>query len=284
MKKKGIIIAIILLLALLAGVLILVFALKDKPPEDEKPAKPIFGVWWWNDELDDTYLEFAKSQNITEIYYCSSKFNNETANFIKNAKDKEMSVYWLAGEYEWIYDYESLKNKLNKFIKYQTDYEYKFSGVHFDIEPHQHPEFDTKRTEIIGKFVELCFNLKQDYPTLYIEYDLPFWLEDEITFNGSTKPAYQFVIDYASKVTLMSYRDTSETIYSVSKDEIEYAKSVGKTLNLGVETKSSEGDNVSFMEEGKLAMLTELAKLRNLIPSNFGITVHQIYTWKTLQD
>ncbi len=280
MKKKSLIITTILIAIALIIVLVVVLVVKNK----KTSPKPIFGVWWWNDELDNSYLDFASKQNITEIYYCSSKFNSETENFIKTAKQKGISVYWLTGEYEWLYDYQKLKNKIAEFSEYQNIYNYKFSGVHFDIEPHQHPEFENKRTEIIGKFVELCFNLKQDYPDFYIEYDLPFWLDDEITFNGKTKPAYQFIIDYSSKVTLMSYRDTSEEIYSVSKDEIEYALSVGKTLNLGVETKSNEGDKVSFMEEGKQVMLNEIKKLRELIPSNFGVVVHQIYTWHNLQD
>ncbi len=282
MKKKSLIITIILISFVLVGSVTLTLLLKKK--NENPPQEQNFGVWWWNDELDDEYLDFAKEQNITEIYYCSSKFNQETESFIEKANKKEISVFWLAGEYQWLEDYESLKTKLNKFIQFQNSHESKFSGVHFDIEPHQHPDFDTKRADLIEKFVELCYNFSQDYPTLYIEYDIPFWLDDEITFNGKTKPAYQFIIDYSSKVTLMSYRDTSERIYSVSEDEINYAKSVNKSLNLGVETKSSEGDQVSFMEEGKTAMLTELEKLRKLIPSNFGIVVHQIYTWASLKD
>ena len=111
---------------------------------------------------------------------------------------------------------------------------------------------------------------------------MPFWLDDDVTLLGKTKRAYEHIIDNANRVTLMSYRDTAEAIFNVSKDEIEYAKLVGKILNLGVETKSSEGDNVSFQEEGKSVMYSEIEKLRNKIPSNFGVSIHQIATWKDL--
>ena len=32
------------------------------------------GIWWWDDTLDDTYLNFARDNNVTEIYYCSDDF------------------------------------------------------------------------------------------------------------------------------------------------------------------------------------------------------------------
>lgn len=279
MKKKIIIIISILIALALIITLPLVLL------QEEKQAKvQPFGVWWWNDRLDDSYLDFAQQQGVTEIYYCSSKFNNQTESFIDKANKKGIQVFWLAGEYQWIFNYDKVKNKIEEYNSYQQSYKSVFKGIHFDIEPHQHPEFHSKRNEIISKFVELCYQIKTDYPSLYVEYDIPFWLNDEIIIKGQTKPAYQAVIDCASRVTVMSYRDTSQAIYDVAKDEMEYAVKQGKTINFGVETKSSEGDNVSFMEEGKNAMMREIERLRKLILPSCGVVVHQIYTWYNLQD
>ena len=82
----------------------------------------------------------------------------------------------------------------------------------------------------------------------------------------------------------MSYRDEATKMYDVSSDEINYASSLGKKIYLGAETYSLEGDNVSYLEEGKKYMYSELDKLRNLIPSDFGIAIHQIKTWKELKE
>ncbi len=273
---KLIIVSIAILILLIA--MIFLFVKKDNNTQ------PTLGVWWWDDKLDVSYLNFAKSHGVTEIYYCSSEFNQKTENFIRDAHQKGIKVYWLAGEYQWIEDYDSLKINIENYLMYQKNYTYVFSGIHLDIEPHQHPDFKTNRQHIIKKYVELCYSLHMEYPTLYVEYDLPFWLDDEVEINCVSKLAYQHIIDVSSKVTLMSYRDTCEEIYSVSEDEIKYALSVGKTLNLGVETKSKEGDNVSFMEEGKRVMMQEIKKLRALIPSDFGVVIHQIYTWFNLVD
>ena len=82
----------------------------------------------------------------------------------------------------------------------------------------------------------------------------------------------------------MSYRDSSQGIINVSKEEIEYAKENNKTIFLGVETKSNEGDHVSFQEEGKKIMMEEIEKLKKEIPNYFGISIHQIKTWYDLID
>ena len=106
-----------------------------------------------------------------------------------------------------------------------------------------------RRAELITEFVGLTFAVRRDYPDIYFAYDIPCWLDDEITLNGVTRPAYEFIIDNADRVTLMSYRDSCEGILSFAEDEIGYALSAGKVLDLGVET-GEEEDIVTFYEEG----------------------------------
>lgn len=246
---------------------------------------PKFGVWWWNDELDISYLDFASENNITEIYYCSSKFNQQTAEFITLANQKNIKVFYLGGDYRWLTSPDLMTAKIEKYIAYQNTFtNAKFAGIHFDIEPHQDPNFETNRLELIAKLVEIVHQNSIDYPDIYFDYDIPFWLDDEYGFLGVKKCAYMHIIDYADNVTVMSYRDTAQAIFDKAKDEIEYATQQNKTLNLGVETKSSEGDKVSFMEEGKIYMNEQLDILREMLPTNFGIVVHHIKTWHDLPD
>ena len=194
-----------------------------------EPVESVFAVWWWDNRLDESYLDFAVAQGVNEIYYYASSFPARISDFIRSASAKGIKVYWLAGKYEWIEDYASLKEKLRSFLEFQTSSEYKFEGVHFDIEPHQHPEFDARRIELVTEFVELTFAMKRDYPDIRFAYDIPCWLDDEITLNGVTRPAYEFIIDNADRVTMMSYRDSAEGVLSFAEDEINYALSVNKT-------------------------------------------------------
>lgn len=248
-----------------------------------EPVESVFAVWWWDNRLDESYLDFAVAQGVNEIYYYASSFPARISDFIRSASAKGIKVYWLTGKYEWIEDYASLKEKLRSFLEFQTSSEYKFEGVHFDIEPHQHPEFDARRIELVTEFVELTFAMKRDYPDIRFTYDIPCWLDDEITLNGVTRPAYEFIIDKADRVTMMSYRDSAEGVLSFAEDEINYALSVNKTLNLGVET-GEEEDIVTFYEEGAEYMNGQLDLLRETMPAGFGIAVHHIRSWRELTE
>lgn len=249
----------------------------------QAPSENVFAVWWWDNRLDETYLEFAVEQGVNEIYYYASSFSERISDFIRAASAKGIKVYWLQGKYEWIEDYASLKAKLDEFQSFQNASEYKFAGIHFDIEPHQHPEFDARRTELITEFVELTFAVKRDYPEFEVAYDIPCWLDDEVTANGMTKPAYEFIIDNADRVTMMSYRDSAEGVLSFAEDEINYALSVNKTLDLGVKT-GKEEDIVTFYEEGAEYMREQLDILRETMPAGFGIAVHHIRSWRELKE
>ena len=248
-----------------------------------EPVEDVFAVWWWDNRLDETYLKFACEQGVNEIYYYASSFSDRISDFIRAASANGIKVYWLTGKYEWIEDYASLKAKLDEFKSFQNASEYKFAGIHFDIEPHQHPEFDERRAELITEFVELTFAVKRDYPEFEVAYDIPCWLDDEITLNGVTRPAYEFVIDNADRVTLMSYRDSADGVLKFAEDEINYALSAGKVLNLGVET-GEEEDIATFYEEGAEYMNGQLDLLRETAPAGFGIAVHHIRSWRELTE
>ena len=278
MKKK------ILLSIIFSVFVIALIGIVAKLYLNSKGSEETFSIWWWDNRIDTTtYLDFAEDNNINEIYYYSSSLNDKTNSFIEQANSKNIKVYWLIGKYEWIEDNSLLDEKFATYIAYQNEYKNKFEGIHIDIEPHQHPEFKSRRQELITKYVELVIALNNKYKDIKLEYDIPFWLDDKVTIDDITKPAYEFVIDNSSKVTVMSYRDSAEKIYDVAKEEIEYAKVNNKTLNLSVETSQNEDDIVTFYEEGKDYMMNELSKLRDMIPKNFGIAIHHIKSFYELK-
>ena len=282
MKKAIIIITVVAILTAVA--LGLGLGLTLNKDESAVKSKPTLGVWWWDNRIDESYLDFAASKGVTEIYYYTSSFSERISDFIGKANKKNIKVYWLTGKYEWIEDPAELYGLLSEYETFQNTSGYnRFNGIHFDVEPHQHPDFENQRARLISAFVLLVKTLAETYPAYYIAYDLPFWLEDEITIDSVTKPAYQYVFDFASSVTLMSYRDSANGILSVAEEEIEYAKKTGKTLNLGVETGENSDDIVTFFEEGSAYMSDQLKLVRSAIPSSFGIAVHHVKSWKELK-
>ena len=171
---------------------------------------------------------------------------------------------------------------MQKYFDFNQNNVAKFSGVHLDIEPHQFNDFKENRSDYLLKFVEFAYTTKESYSEVEFHYDIPFWFEDEVQHLETTKKVYEHIVDCSSKVVVMSYRDTAEKIYSVAKDEIEYANKMGKQISVSVNMTSTEGDNVSFMEENKVILNAELKKLSNVIKSDFGVCIHHIKTWYNL--
>ena len=245
--------------------------------------KKALGTWWWNKNLDiDEYLKFAVDNDVTEIYFCDYSFTDNFKELLSKANNYSIKVYLLAGEKEWLNDRDNLDELINNYINFQNNNEYKLSGIHLDIEPHQFSDFSTKRNEYLYKLIDLIKTNKELYNNINFDYDIPFWLDDLIEYNNTSKEAYKHIIDYANRVFIMSYRDDANKMYDVSKDEVKYATDNNKILFLSAETYSLEGDQVSYLEEGTTYMLNELNKLRNLIPDNFGIAIHNIKSWKEL--
>ena len=250
-----------------------------------KDEKSPLGVWWWDKKLDlDEYITFAKENNINEIYFCDYHFGDELNELFNITKKNDIKVYLLLGEVEWLENRTSLDTIINNYIDYQNNHQNAFSGIHLDIEPHQMEDFKENRKSYLYSLVDIVKTNKDTYPSINFDYDIPFWLDDKIVFNNEEKETYKHIIDYADRTFLMSYRDTKDAMYDVSKEEIAYAKETNKIVCLGAETYSTEGDHVSYLEEGSRYMMNELTELKKMIPSNFGIAIHHIKSWKNLKE
>ena len=69
-NKVQLFIAVSLLVIIIIGAITgTVLFLSDN--DGNKPAtqnKPLLGVWWWDNRLDSSYLDFAEENGVTEIY------------------------------------------------------------------------------------------------------------------------------------------------------------------------------------------------------------------------
>lgn len=245
--------------------------------------KPLFGVWWWDNRLSDEYLDFASENGINEIYYYTSDFSQKNAQFIGRADGLGIKVYWLCGDYQWIDDINLFYQEMEKFENFQNNNVVKFAGVHLDVEPHQHPQWDNSREKLIEKYIDFVRQVTEKYDDICFDFDIPFWLEDEISYDGQTKEAYKFVFDYADRVFVMSYRDSAQNMADVAKEELLYAAEIDKTIFLSAET-GEEEDIVTYFEEGKSYLNSQLEQLRDIVKEDFGIAIHHIKSWYNLKE
>ncbi|MCD2423416.1 hypothetical protein LQ567_11635 [Niabella pedocola] len=263
-----------------------------------KPGNPLvpginkpLGTWWWsvNKKDWDTYLNFAQQNGVTEIYFSTVDFSETTGGFIEKAAGKGIRVFLLAGSYVWISDRTGFINLMNKYTQYQNTAvgTKRFAGIHLDVEPHQDPTFAQRRAVIMQQYIDFVTWVTSQYSAAgNIDFDIPFWLDDTVLYKGQNRLLYEAVISEATRVFIMSYRDTAAKMYDVSKEEIAFASSLNKQLFLGAETApSSEGDAVSYAEEGKAYMYSEFKKLSILCGNaDYGVSVHHISTWYKLKN
>lgn len=242
-----------------------------------------FGVWWWDYRLSDEYLHFASNNGINEIYYCNSKFNQQNADFIYKANQLDIDVYWLCGEYQWIDDYSLFYSKMEQFLKFQSEYSSIYKGIHLDVEPHQHPNWKTDRENLIIQYIDFVKTITKKYDYIKFDFDLPFWLHDIVNYDGQIKEAYKFILDYADRVFIMSYRDNGEKIIEVAKEELAYAKQENKKIFLSAETSEQE-NMLTFFEEGKEYLYSQIELLKNFVNQDFGFAIHHIKSWYNLKD
>ena len=304
MKNKTKILMVLIAVIVIVSVIIVVFIGKknDNPKDNKNNNGEVFakGVWWWSvSEPDEIYLEFLRKNGVNEIYYADSSFDSTVDNFINKANSLGIKVFFLCEEYQWIDDISSFNELLNEYTEYQNSYENKFSGVHIDVEPHQHPDWNDNndvRIELIERYLNYVKLITTDAENdnISFDFDIPFWYDDYfVEFNGENKEAYKFVIDMADRVFVMSYRDSAERIYSSAENELEYASQKNKKLFLCVETsdQSAESENISFFEEGKNFMNGELETLKQIILdeygekfNGFGFSIHHMKSWYELKD
>jgi len=266
--------------------------------------KNTLGVWWWNIDTiknPDEYLNFLEANHVSEIYLCIDSIGrkslfDEVRVFAKKAKEKGMRIAALTGDKDWINpDNKGFESYVNNFNTYQSQAgdDEKFYAMHLDVEPHQHSEFKDNRPKVMQLFADFVINkaaTEAKKSNTLLEWDIPFWLVDEVKDkDGSEIILAELMAKYCDTLAVMSYRDTAKAMFDVSKEEIEYAKKYNRKIVLGAETKSSEGDNVSYMEEGKRVMYAELSTLKGMMDSavpdqNYGFAIHQVVNWHALKN
>lgn len=277
--------------------LLIVFSTGNRNAAAESAALPIRTTWLWNTVLikssPDELITFSKSQGVRIIYLqISTKVDLPSyKSFIKKAGMNGIEIHALNGAPNWALT--ANQPKLKAFIKWINDYQKsadedeKFKGIHVDIEPYVLPEWKTDWTSIVTQWQTAVDYLvgEADTAGLPISAALPFWL-DNYKAPDSEQTLSSWMISRFHSVTLMSYRDKATAIYDASKNELAEGERLNKIVYTGVETKaSSEGNFITFYEEGYDVLMEQLQQLEKLTSSHAsfgGIAVHDLAGWMDL--
>jgi hypothetical protein len=256
-------------------------------------------TWLWNpwmivnDELGT--LAFIENKKVNKVYVQIDRDISMPVyrSFVEKASSKGIKVYALDGAPDWVAPkgYTSQNQLMNWIGNYQTSSTaaQKFTGVHLDVEPYLYSGWTSNRAATIKSYQSLLTKAKTSASSLNLplEVDIPFWF-DEVNYKNTYGKGLlaEWVIANTNSVTIMAYRDSAEMIIDLVKNEVVLSGKYNKGLVVGVETgQTSEGDSISFFEEGEIYMNHELEKVKNHykgIPGFKGIAIHHVGSWMTM--
>jgi hypothetical protein len=257
-------------------------------------------TWLWNPWMivndEEGTLAFLESKQLNKIYVQIDRDIPFAVyqRFIEKASSKGMQIYALDGAPGWVapkgYVFQDQLMSWLELYQNDSSFQQKFAGVHLDVEPYLYSGWGTKQGTTVKSYQSLLLRAKNSAEQLKLplEVDMPFWF-DEISYQNIYGKGLlgEWVVQYADRVTIMAYRDSSALITDFVKKEVEWAAKYAKSLVVGVETgQTSEGDTISFFEEGETYMDQQLDQVKAHYEgaAGFGGTaVHHVGSWMAIK-
>lgn len=260
-------------------------------------------MWTWYDSdvstaaRQNTLLNFAVERGVSVIFLHSESMLNKPAllsRFLDRAAAKGIEVELLFGAPDWALTANhgiplDLLRRANAFVAGLTGA--RPVGVHFDIEPHVLPEWETDAVPLGDQLLDLYGKLMAAKAHgLYINADIAMGYEYvSLTRGGVTRSLSHWMVDATDRTTLMDYRDYSmgeDSIVSHALHPVSYATTRGKRTLVGVETTCKlQPAKVTFCEEGNRHMEAELASVNAYFGANTGyggLAIHDYANYREL--
>lgn len=269
---------------------------------DAAPPNCQYSTWLWDTsqivKSSDKIIDFLSSNNVKILFLQIDYDLNPDSyrSFIEKAFVKNIKVYALEGDPDWL-SYNGVEkqefffNWLEKFQNSSSINE-KFKGVNLDIEPYLNSDYNNNMNVVLENYQNSLTNALSNSNSLELplSVDIPFWF-DGVKYNNKygSGELDDWIIKNIKNILVMVYRDNAfgeNGIINLVSNELALGKQYNTVVTVAVETqKSSEGNYVSFYEEGINHMYEELYKVYSVYNcgSSFGgFAIHHVMSWINL--
>lgn len=289
-----------LLIMFLVLVLVLPTNIISAKPNVDLLKSTKISTWLWDtSEIvtdSDKIINFLVEKKVKVLYLQIDYTlkNNYYKSFIANAGKKNIAVYALDGSANWASpDGDQYRIK---FFNWVTNYQknslktQRFKGVHLDVEPYLNENYEKNSNLVLAKYQECLLKSKISSKKLKLDFsiDIPFWFyKTQYNNKYGNGNLAEWIFKNVKAVTIMAYRDSSMGVIEISKAQMDLSKKYKVKATIAVETgKSSEGDFVTFYEEGQTYMYNQLRIVANKYnKSNAfdGVAIHYLNSWMNMK-
>ena len=274
-----------------------------------------------NEEEQSAFIEFLNAPHDNPDYAINRVFlaikpaslddsnkKVQLRNLIQLLHQNNIVVEFLTGDANWLLNGQAnipadLCNKIIEFNLASAETDNDFDGIHFDIEPHQLGEkwrYNSEKGEDIyndaieENFINILktchqsildkqqnLSLSIDLGTDYVNYAIDLWKP----LTASDRP-----VDY---ITIMNYFDNEANFISGKngiggvENNINFGNNTPMIFGIETGTETIALDNISFHQEGYLAMESMIQKVKSRFghkPALRGFAIHYYGSYKELID
>lgn len=277
------------------------------------------GVWWWEtfvkDPLLTEYMDLLQQNQVTEIYYegytllyAEGGFE-KLHSFVELAMARGMRVAILFDDKADVMNSVGIGETWQKVIDGYMDYKKQYPSdavyaIHTDIEPHISSEGVPGVQKYITNFIEQEValargtlklpDLKYKEYNIPVELDLPCGWESQGTdkmkrADETTGPVYEILAQSCDCMTLMSYRDSYDKVYSLGYAPLQAGSKYGTKVNFGFEFgNSGEVQTVDFHDEDRYYAYNQIKQTMLKIERKdwncqVGFAIHSMKGWYDLR-
>ncbi|ANY71982.1 hypothetical protein BBD41_04900 [Paenibacillus ihbetae] len=279
------------ILAVLIGLLLLILFLPHSEKVNQNKA-----TWLWDASLirsePEEIVTFSVNHGITTIFLQIQQDvqEEEYRRFISAASREGIQVHALDGHPEWAY--ENGREEGLKLLSWLEAYnqvaspEERFQGVQLDVEPYVLKRWDREQAQVVKEWSANMEAWVQEAERIALPLSaaVPFWLDSVPGPEGNPDGSFsRWMIERTDSIAIMAYRDSGEQMYELSKEELEQADELGKSVWIGMElAHTDEGEHLTFYAKSRGEMEDEAERAASLgsgHPSFAGIAVHHYQAW-----
>lgn len=278
---------------LVAGICLLLLILFLLPSGKVNQNK---ATWLWDASLirseTEEIVAFSGREGITTIFLQIQQevTDEEYRHFVAAAHQQGISVHALNGQPDWAY--EEGRRKGMELLAWLEAYnrtaapEEKFEGVQFDVEPYVLRRWGREQAQVVEEWSANMEDWVQEAKRQGLTFSaaVPFWLDSIPGPRSADADSFsRWMIENTDAIAVMAYRDSGEQMYELSKEELEQADELGKSVWIGMELgDTEEGEHLTFFAKSEQEMEDEAlraAKLGSDHNSFAGLAVHHYQAW-----